>query len=185
MEYDELVKLIKEKAECDYCDTLIKDKECGEKSCTELRVKVASIAYEAGKNDRPQTTHSLENSIEYQLGYEAAASDPKAWYVLDKNGEQVHIGDKVKSNLDNYSAEVTGLFPEGVFVLNCGYLTTENIEKVIPDTKEKIIRELTDLIHHGTGEEAYSEEYVKCCEELAERLYDRIASFVKAECDAE
>lgn len=85
----------------------------------------------------------------FERGYEAAAKDPKAWYVLDKNGEKGHIGDPVKLT-NNETVHIQGLGSCAIFAVprGSGYTIFESdyFEKVIPDTREKIKEELAGKI---------------------------------------
>lgn len=87
----------------------------------------------------------------FKKGYEAAASNPKAWYVLDRNGEKVHIGDKVIDYYHGHCDTVRGfgewqgkrqiLVSDGSIAL-----CFDEFEKAISDTPEKIKDELSDII---------------------------------------
>lgn len=71
-------------------------------------------SFEAGKADAivvPDNAAIAESWHEgYKIGFDDAARDPHAWYVLDKNGEQVHIGDTVIDCIDGTSRKVLGMF---------------------------------------------------------------------------
>lgn len=91
----------------------------------QLANEVARIAFEAGKSEK------------YSKGYDDAAKDPSAWYVLDKNGKEVYIGDTVKNRYGS-TLTVTSLGKDksGHILINNYYY--ELIEKAIPDSREKI-----------------------------------------------
>lgn len=114
----------------------------------------------------------------FERGYGAAAKDPKAWYVLDKNGKQVHIGDKVKLT-NNETVHVQGLGSCAIFAVPRGHgytiFETDYFEKVIPDTRKKIKDELSDAIWYGWSEceigtannpEELAEQFISRIEEL-------------------
>lgn len=114
----------------------------------------------------------------YERGYDDAAKDPKAWYVLDKNGEQVHIWDWGKSSeWDDDEILVIGL-GDGEIIGSCtGNLNIQNkeFEKVIPDTREKIKAEIAEKIVEGLHEglamgaaEHYAEQFISRIEALEE-----------------
>lgn len=115
-----------------------------------------------------------------QIGFDKAAQDPSAWYVLDKNGEQMHIGDKVK--YEDRDFEIDGFSKdEIVFVavndsLTARYAHANEIEKVPPDTRKEIKEELvitfTDCV---TGEIDYEKNF----DELAEQFISRIEALDK------
>lgn len=113
--------------------------------------------FEAGKAEGHICDEGCCES-KWELGFEAAAKDPKAWYVLDKNGEPVHIGDKVKLT-NNEVAIVQGLGLGAIFAVPKGkgytIFETDYFEKVTPDTCEKIKDELSDIILYAmkSGEE--------------------------------
>lgn len=103
--------------------------------------------FEAGKAEGFNDRDFIEQS-EYNRGYNDAAKDPKAWYVLDKNGEHVHIGDKVKLT-NGETVTVQGLGSCAIFAVprGSGYTTfeTDYFEKVIPDTREKVIKDFASI----------------------------------------
>lgn len=129
--------------------------------------------YEAGKENCSELKESAmsENWHDgYRRGYEDAAKNSKAWYVIDKHGERVHIGDTVET--------INGK----TFVVNClgdGYITrwsddglkqelfnSSYVEKVTTDTRERIIDELSDWLENGCLESE--------CKELAEKFVSRV-----------
>lgn len=120
-----------------------------------LALEVASMAYGIGHID------SINKHI---------ADNPRNWWVLDKNSEQVYIGDTVELS-NGERVIVQGLSQDGIFAapLGEGYIHFESdyFEKVIPDTRESITDDIANTfgIHHDE----------------AEILYDRIADCVKAE----
>lgn len=95
------------------------------------------------------------NPIEkaYADGYEAAAGDHKSWYLLDKNGEKVHIGDKVSNGVK--INEVKGFWFLQPFDFSCFIYShdswdyTGECKKVDNEAQEKIKEELSDIILHA------------------------------------
>lgn len=75
-----------------------------------------------------------------RIAYEAAASDPKAWYVLDKNGERVHIGDYIKG--EDKERKIIGLGNNELFSNFWNGAPASTFEKVMPDSREKWIHDL-------------------------------------------
>lgn len=144
-------------------------------------------AYEAGKADAFPTAEeasqlSIEANIEacndYQRGYEAAAKDPKAWYVLGANNLPIHIGDTVKSTDPELDHEwdyeqVTGFnfrFDRPQLEYRLGHDYTDEMVKVIPDSWDKFKQ---DLYRHLHGD---NEEYIydhRTCEDLSRELTAR------------
>lgn len=203
MTYEELLKIIEESnSECYICKEILGANHCVTGECKENRIEVARISYEAGKKET--LSNANENGVivvpdnvalsrswheGYKRGYEEAALNPQAWWIPDKNGEPMHFGDIVKNDRYEGFYEVTGIGEHsiGLWVNKSEFrwVLPEDCEKVTPDTKEKIIKELIDNIHHITEEETYYEEYVKGCEELAEKFYDRIAAQVTQEVEAD
>lgn len=108
--------------------------------------KFVDWAYEAGIEQGGKNSLSALNEVGlrenpiYQKGYEAAAKDPKAWYVLDKHGEQVHIGDIYKRGTIEETVDELGLANDGHPSINGHY--ADCCEKVTLDTREKIIEDL-------------------------------------------
>lgn len=129
-----------------------------------VMAKLVDLAYEAGYNEGYD--HGFD--VCYTEGYNAAAKDPKAWYVLDKNGDQMHIGDKVK-----YFNEVLTVFAiNGGWIVpdeSCRTIQADMCEKVIPDTREKIKEELQNLLFGSEGFFSWSRSA-----EVAEQFISRI-----------
>lgn len=102
--------------------------------------------YQRGIEDAKECNDMDSHHEGFQDGYDAAAKDPKAWYVTDKHGEHVHIGDKVKLT-NGETVTVQGLGSCAIFAAprGSGYtiFETDYFEKVIPDTREKIIEDLS------------------------------------------
>lgn len=134
-------------------------------------LKIASIAYDAGLHDGYL---KIDDSEHQEHG--SAAGNPKAWYLLDKNGKKIHFGDIIKNDRYEGFYEVTGLgeYSVGLWTTNSNFhwVSPEDCEKVTPDTKEKIIDDLADAFG-DVGDSGYQEE--------AAKFYDRIAAQVKAE----
>lgn len=117
---------------------------------------------------------------DYKRGYDDAAKDPKAWYVLDKNGEPVHIGDTVQSELSylpEYTFEVSGFTDDGITDSYGGWHRASYIEKVIPETREKIKEDLTDAIWSDWYESEENDTHSPS--ELAEQFISRIESLAR------
>lgn len=111
-----------------------------------------------------------ENGI-YQRGFEAAACDPKAWYVLDKNGEKVHLGDSIVHYGETSVVHYIGndsIFSNGSMIFH----VSEDVEKITPDTREKIIKELADWGYNSDCEES---------RKIAEKFVARVEAL---KCDA-
>lgn len=115
--------------------------------------------YESGKADGYQKGYSecdadieFNKKDQYNLGYRRASLDPKAWYVLDKNGEKVHIGDTVILS-NGKETVVQGLNSNGIFsapeVGGLAEFGNARFEKVIYDSRERIKDDLSDIILHA------------------------------------
>lgn len=126
--------------------------------------------YEAGKAvDFEAHCDAIENNRQkwFEAGFEHAAKDPKAWYVLDKNGEKIHIGDTVYGAIGNMKVEALG---DGwIRAIDCD-AGCNLIEKVILDTREKIKHELMSYFIPAT----YDGDDVSRGEDLAEQFIARI-----------
>lgn len=132
---------------------------------------IANQSFIAGKSEA--RTELIGQSMKSrQDAYDAAVKNPKAWYVLDKNGEQVHIGDSIIDS-DGELEEVFAI-GENVIVDSCViYHDADKCEKVIPDTREKIKKELaSNFIYTRIGNE--EERLI-----LAEQFISRIEALEK------
>lgn len=99
--------------------------------------------YEAGKADG-QKSGVLFNAAK-QAGFDEAAKDPKAWYVLDKKGEPVHIEDK--ATLPNgVTKTIKALGNGGGYSTNSIWIDIDKCEKVIPDSWDKWANDLHNEI---------------------------------------
>lgn len=131
--------------------------------------------YDAGKFEGQKG--SVLFDVARQVGFDEAAKDPKAWYVLDKNGEPVHIGDWCNSpKWSDDEIWVEGL-GDGVIIGSCtGNLDIQcnDLEKVIPDTREKIKEELIRCFAKDTDE--VPDDIT--CGDLAEQFIARIEALV-------
>lgn len=137
---------------------------------------LANMAYEAGKAENPK--NCFEDAAEqrksgYLEGFDAAAKDPKAWYVLDKNGEQVHIGDWIING--DGQKEIVDTLGDGFVYVDESIYRSNEITKVEPDTREKIKEEMAERIaagiHDGLAMDAaeiYAEEFIARIEALEE-----------------
>lgn len=76
----------------------------------------------------------------YDKGYEAAAKDPKAWYVEDKHGEPMRLGDEFRYSESGQIYECRGFEfgDDAVFILDEGFYFADDCEKVILETREKV-----------------------------------------------
>lgn len=134
---------------------------------------IADKSFIAGKVEA--NTELIGQSMKSrQDAYDAAVKNPKAWYVLDKNGEQVHIGDKYRRGKIEETVDQLGLTNDGHPSINGHY--ADCCEKVIPDTREKIKEELvitfTDCVTGEIGDE-------KNLDDMAERFISRIEALGK------
>lgn len=151
----------------------------GDTNCEIAANLLVDWAYEAGKADSEvewiaQDMKTREEM--YARGYEAAAKDPKAWYVLDKNGEPLHLENKVKTSEGILT--ITSIRGD-IEPTNCLVLASDDngewefkpwkIEKVIPDTRERIISDLVRYARAGHGRET-SDELVKQVEQFIARV---------------
>lgn len=107
---------------------------------------------------------AIKDTVAYQEGYEAAAKNPKAWYVIGKDGEHLHIYDKVKSG--DSIKEITGLGDDQLFAPYWNAMPASRFEKVTTDTREQIVNELSNLLENGCLESK--------CHELAEQFVSRV-----------
>lgn len=107
----------------------------------------------------------------FERGYAAAAKDPRAWCVLDKNDKQIHIGDQVKHDSGRIKT-IKGLGEGGAFSTNTTFMNFKEWQKVIPDTRKKIKDELSDAIWYGWSECEIGT--ANNPEELAEQFISRI-----------
>lgn len=132
--------------------------------------------YEAGKFDG-QKGGVLFNAVR-QVGFDEAAKDPKAWYVLDKNGEQVHIGDGATKD-DSAIREVAALGEDIIYFRSGSLALAKYCEKVIPDTREKIKEELGDVMLAVIEHDLISFDETLSADDLAEQFIARIEALVE------
>lgn len=151
----------------------------GDGSVTDHVIRVlVDMAYEAGKADAiviPDNATIAKISNEsfdcgFEAGYNNAAKDPKAWYVLDKNGEQVHIKDK--TTLPNGTTKtIKALGDGGGCSTNTTWIDLGKCEKFTPDSWEKFAEDLSNqLVNAALGR--LSEEE-KSPDEIAEAFAER------------
>lgn len=116
-------------------------------------------AYEAGISESGKKL--------YEKGYEAAAKDPKAWYVLDKIGEPVYIGDRVKHPNWYGASDSEKVIALGENEIHCnGYSAPADMcEKVKPDPWEDLREKLVHII-------ASRQWGGKTCGEVAQGIID-------------
>lgn len=115
--------------------------------CEAIR-KIAWMAYESGIEDGRDIVDA-DYKAAYDEGYEAAASDKKAWYILDKNGNKAHIGDQT-TNYNFGEIKALGGIGEGALAFgnyNHMCLLAKTIEVCVPDTRERIEKELAGAIY--------------------------------------
>lgn len=195
MTYEELLESIEKSSYVDELRIKLGVDECMNPNYTFRAVEseIARIAYEAGKAESIERARNAIPDIQHrgyedgyfcgaQQGYEAAAKDPKAWYVLDRNGERVHIGDNIKS-FDNGTTKIAGfaygkpiLMDETDEFLRFSRISHNDFEKVTPDTREKVRDELaSNLLLYSDYDS--SEKAI----EAADYFISRIEAIVRAE----
>lgn len=170
---------------------------CSEKGQREDNVRIlVDMAYEAGVKRGGEISISALNEVElrenplyqkgyeagitesgkklYEKGYEEAAKDPEAWYVLDNNGEQIHRDDKVRVRGFSSERTVFALGDEAViFWLDGSRLNSARsdlCEKVIPDTRDKIKYELTEALYENAAPDIDAEEAAYIAEQFISRI---------------
>lgn len=185
MTYDELVRSI-ELADCyiphlwlcEYTEAADEDRNTFQ-DWQALALEVARMSHEIGFKDGYDKRHdSYSRGYEsgYYVGCADAAGNPEEWYALDKNGEHLHFGDKflrgngmIKETIDRFDIADDGtLCVNGYYACSC--------EKVVPDTKEKIIDELMEILMVDEDQRE---------DEVAEKFYNRIAAHVTQEIEAD
>lgn len=149
--------------------------------------KLVDWAYEAGKAENFK--NCFEDAAEqrksgYLEGFDAASKDPKAWYVLDKNGEQIKLEDKVKTSEGILTVtRICGdVEPMECFILasddNGGWqFKPWKVEKVIPDNREKIKEEIADLLTNSYDSKLWTEDLDEY--KLADKIISRIEALEK------
>lgn len=110
--------------------------------------EVANIAfndgYEQGKNSStcPDCPGVDRQDIENMI--DDALVDPSRWYVLDKNGERVHIGDYIK--FEDKDKKIIGLGNNELFSNFWNGSPATAFEKVIQDSVELIKDEMMEYV---------------------------------------
>lgn len=183
MTYEELLKLIDEDdlIACRACTEVFNTTGCDGHGCKDYLKEIVRISYEAAKNecsdcllpDKELSDNQYQEA--YDKGYEAAAKDPNAWYVLDKNNRPAHIGDKVIQNDETHT--IFGLGNDEVFDHWWSCSPATSVEKITPDSKEKIILYQLGFLLDRSSDDLREEELQSWLEEM----YNRIAAHVKAE----
>lgn len=119
-----------------------------------------------------------------RIAYEDAAKDPKAWCVLDRNGESVRIGDRMKTSDGIVEVCDFKTSQNGEFVHVLGMLGDAGFEykpwkceKVKPDTRDDVIQDIVGLFIPPV----YGGDEVERGYEEANAVYDRIEAIVRAE----
>lgn len=108
---------------------------------------------------------------------DAVAGDPSEWWVPDSHGERIHIGDTYSPINGKYDKAY--MLGDGI-VRGLDQVTSNSgaCLKHIPDTREKVIEDLTGALelaqysHDGHDHRAL---------ELAAKFFDRITDLVKEE----
>lgn len=98
------------------------------------------------------TTHFTDAMLHFAARVrDAVAGDPSEWWVLDADGNRVHIGDTVESSNSGLIA-VIGLSGEDdgrkIVQYSDGFDYADTVRKVIPDTREKIIEDTFNRIRN-------------------------------------
>lgn len=143
----------------------------------DMALCVAEIAHEAGRSEAvivPDKAMIAKAENEgYECGYEEAAKDPKAWYLQDKHGEPLHLGDQAKTSegIVRVSEITVNVDPMANRIFGCNANSEWEykpwkIEKVTSDTREKIIKELADWLESGCS--------YQTCNDLAEQFVSRV-----------
>lgn len=140
--------------------------------------------YYAGAEDiRQDHKEELEAVCKkfYKEGYDDAAGNYKAWYLLDKNENPMHIGDKVKTSSGILT--ITGISVD-VEPMNCLVMAGDDnggwqfkpwcIEKVAPDTREKIIEDIATAIYDPVNQGIREHPAYIDCKRYAARIVSRI-----------
>lgn len=117
--------------------------------------ETARAAYVAGKTD------AVDDG--YTLGYEAAASDPKAWYILDKDGAKIHFGEEFKADGQKYVLDAFEDMFDGIVAVSYSKgnrlrFSSPYIEKVDPDERKQVEEELARAIYDGSLTKFEAEE---------------------------
>lgn len=137
-----------------------------DKECEEIKAKLEDI-----------NTRLMEYVKGYTDGYEEAAKDPKAWYVLDKNGEQVHIRDAI--TLSNGAVKkIKALGYGGGCSTNTTWIDLSKCEKIKHDTREKIKEDLFFLLYGLLGDQI--DEKLWKPEETASDVAEKFISRIEA-----
>lgn len=112
----------------------------------------------------------------YEKGFEDAAKDPSTWYVMDENGEQIHIGDTVKTiHGDKFKVECLG--NDALTTWNKSGTVQDSyqasaLEKVIKETRENAKESIAySLI--GISDSVAPMPY-ECALVVAEQIISRI-----------
>ena len=130
-------------------------------------------AYEAGKakaaNNGSGVVDQLSYNVGYGSGYKAAAKNPKAWEL-----EGFNIGDKFECCKDHVvTVEGFIVCDDGVMLVDDDWDNhpVKDCKKVIPDTREKIIKELADWGYNSDCEESrkIAEQFISRIEALGDQ----------------
>lgn len=191
MTYDELIELIEKGYDCELCRLFFGEESCKNHTCMEVGKEIARIAYEAGLREGGLKLGSEEHA-EYKAGYEDAASNHEAWYMLDKNGEKVHLLDKVKLS-NGEQVIVHGLTHNGIYSIPAGHgvilFEPNHFEKILPDSEEKIKEELGDiilaLVESDVETDVMDKYEIYTVNELVDQFYNRIADQVTKDIEAD
>ena len=106
----------------------------------------------------------------YTMGFAEAAREPSAWYVLDKNGEQIHIGDTVID--EDGDEETVDYLGSACLVSDYGLIPHESndCEKVTPDSWEQWEDDLETEIANALMAGQLNESYEGDLESLVNRV---------------
>lgn len=180
MKYKGLTKLLEEKTNCELCEIFFGEDSCDQ--CKNVTKEAARLAYEAAikeVQDFRNCDGCMAQEQGYARGYKEAAKDHNAWYMEDRNGEPIRLGDKVKTSEGILT--VTRISGD-IEPMECLIIASDDnggwqfkpwkIEKVKHDTEEIIIDDLADAFG-DKGDSGYREE--------AKQFYDRIAAQIKAD----
>ena len=164
-------------------DATVDDDVCWNQVAFDMALHVAELAYQAGLKDRKTGVWKADGEVYkegFDEGFDAAAKDRRAWYLKDKNGEPLHLFDKAKTSdgIVMISAITADIDPMKSRVLGCddsgGWEHKPwKIEKVTPDTREKIINDLAKLFREmrfGTEDETLDAGGNDLAEEFVSRV---------------
>lgn len=141
--------------------------------------------YEAGKLETPECLEC--KSGDYKKGYDKAAKDPEAWYVLDKNGEKLHLNDRIETS--DGTMTITRIHGD-IEPMECTVIACDEefgfeykpwkVEKVTHDSWEQWQGDLIERLHHARKEAPEpSDDYWDYFEDIAEEFSNRAKKLSK------